>query len=126
MAMSLNPSESTVVVKKSPKALVKNYAKDIVALGYGEETNNRNGLRIPINEENFNKLQVPNAEDEGTKTGIFKTEFVTDNGFVGHSLYIMYRANPTKVKEVTTSIGIPSPKQARTEVQEAEEDYPEY
>lgn len=125
MAMSLNPS-STMTVKKSPKALVKNYAKDIVALGYGEETNNRNGIRIPISEETFNELKIPNAEDEGTRTGIFKTEFTTDAGFVGHSLYIMYRANPKQAKEVLTGIGIPSPKDAHAEVLEVEDDYPDY
>ena len=125
MAMSLYPSESTVVVKKSKKGLVKNYIQDLLALGEGEETNNKNGIRINISEEEFTTLDIPLAEDE-VRSNIFKTEYTMDNGFTGHSLYVMNRANPKKASIILQSIGLPGPKQARLEVEEAEDDYPDY
>lgn len=127
MAMNLNPSnESTQVVRKTPKGLVKGYCQDLMALGFGDQTKNRNGLRLPISEETFNNLEVANAEDEGTKTGIFKSEFVTDEGFVGHSLFVMYRANPKQVKDLLEGMGFPSPKDAHKQIQEVEDEYPDY
>lgn len=126
MAMNLQPSQSNSAVRKTPKGLVKGYCQDLMALGFGDQTKNRNGLRLPISEETFNNLEVANAEDEGTKTGIFKSEFVTDEGFVGHSLFVMYRANPKQVKDLLEGMGFPSPKDAHKQIQEVEDEYPDY
>lgn len=130
MAMNLNPSnESTQAVRRTPKPKVRNYCQDLIELGIGEETTNKNGIGIKISEEDFNKLDIPEADKSTRKTGLFKTEYFSETyeDFVGHKVYVMYRgSNPKQVKTILTSIGFPSPKEARVQVQEADEDYPDY
>jgi hypothetical protein len=129
MAMNLQPSQSNSAVRRTPKPKVRNYCQDLVELGIGEETANKNGIGIRISEEDFGKLNIPEADKSTGKTGIFKTEYFSETyeDFVGHKVYVMYRgSNPKQVKDVLTSIGLPSPKQARIQVKEADEDYPDY